>query len=133
MTKITTTTLTLILASLLAFASTACNGTRPTIAQATSETAATRPGKAKKEHYTCGARNKDGTACRKPVKNQGDRCFIHAGRPARDDEPQATPSPSPATTTAKANNPCRLPKGSQPKEDCYYEDGDVTRPIPGTP
>lgn len=65
-----------------------------------------------KARYTCGAKTKAGTPCRKPVKKDGDRCWMHQGVPV---------------------HPCFVAKDGQPKEDCYYEDGDVTRPIAGKP
>lgn len=61
-------------------------------------------------HY-CKGITLTGKHCTRRVKNDSDYCFQH--------KIQA--------------NPCWQPKGSQPKEDCYYEDGDVTRPIPDKP
>lgn len=35
-----------------------------------------------KARHLCGAKTKAGVACRKPVKNEGDRCWMHQGQPA---------------------------------------------------
>ena len=71
--------------------------------------ASTSPEK-KDAHYCKGITTK-GIRCKRRVANEGDYCWQH--------EIQA--------------NPCWRKAGSPPKEDCYYEDGDVTRPIPGKP
>lgn len=53
-----------------------------TQAQAVALPAASPIGRAEKVRHLCGAKTKAGTACRKPVKNEGDRCFMHQGQPA---------------------------------------------------
>lgn len=40
------------------------------------------PSQPEKVRHVCGAKTKTGAACRKPVKNEGDRCFMHKGQPA---------------------------------------------------
>ncbi len=65
--------------------------------------------------HVCGAATKSGKACRNPVTKDGERCHLHTGAPTL------------------AANPCYRPKGSAPVEDCYYEDGDTTRPDAGKP
>lgn len=35
----------------------------------------------KPAHY-CGAKTKSGEPCRRRVKNEGDRCFMHLGQPS---------------------------------------------------
>lgn len=64
-----------------------------------------------KDVYYCKGVTVKGVRCKRHVKAEGNYCFQHA---------------------IQANH-CWRPKGSQPKEDCYYQDGDVTHPIPGKP
>jgi hypothetical protein len=63
----------------------------------------------KKDAHYCKGITLKGAHCTRRVKAEGDYCWQH--------EIQA--------------NPCWRKAGSPPKEDCYYQDGDVTRPIPG--
>lgn len=61
-------------------------------------------------HY-CKGVTVTGQHCKRHVKADGDYCSQHEIQ----------------------SNPCWQPKGSKPVEDCYYKDGDVTRPIEGRP
>jgi len=103
------TLLTLTLLVLLAVSFTGCQrGSAATPKQV--EVEAASPQAAKDVHYCKGITAK-GERCKRHVKAEGEYCWQHVIQA----------------------NPCWRPKGSQPKQDCYYQDGDVTRPIPGKP
>ncbi len=93
---------TLALLLLIAsFSLSGCQRIQPNVeAQATVKT------KESKDVHYCAGKTKAGDRCKRHVKNDGGYCYQHAQQSS-----------------------CYRPKGSQPVEDCYYEDGDTTRPI----
>ncbi len=87
-----------------------CQRVAPAVEAQAVSTSEAAPSPAKAVHY-CAGKDKDGSRCKRHVKNEGDYCWMHR----------------------EQANPCWRPKGSKPKEDCYYKDGDTTQPIDGRP
>jgi hypothetical protein len=109
MNKLITSLLLGFAALLMVLTLTSCQGSSASTApkaQAALESSATP-----KPAFYCKGITLKGAHCTRRVKADGDYCWQHEIQ----------------------KNPCWRPKGSAPKEDCYYQDGDVTRPIDGKP